>query len=348
MIRLSIIVPIYNVEPFLERCIRSLENQDIQADNYEIICINDGSTDKSRDVIVSLQKEFDNIIFIEQQNQGVSAARNKGIDIAQGEYLLMVDPDDFLKPNILKKRLDILTNIKPDVGYTGHIILSKNLKEEYRFDPPITYNNVFSGIYFNNKFIRGKSEIRAPHSSVGIFFKTEFINLYNLRYLVGVPYLEDGELLARIACLADRVIFINEPFYMIVRRPGSANTSDIYHTEKARDGFLISVHNLIHFQRNHCQTEEQKIFINQPIVQFTIVYLISYEGIRYLIHYSKLYNSVKKGHLKVLHTEGCSDFYRRMGKAFNLSIHSFYFIWFLYKLQKSIAIRVKKILKLYY
>jgi glycosyltransferase involved in cell wall biosynthesis len=346
MKRLSIIVPVYNVEPYLERCLRSLEDQDIPRDDYEIICINDGSTDNSREVIITIQSEFENIILIDQQNQGVSAARNKGMNISRGEYLMMVDPDDYLKSNALGERLDILTKINPDVGYTGHIILDENMNEEYRFDPLFNINRVLTGIDFNNTYMRGRSEIRAPHSSVGIFFRNGFLNSNNLRYLEGVPFLEDGEFLAKIACLADRVIFINGPVYIITIRSGSATNSRLYYSEKARIGFLKAAKDLLQFKMNYCKTEEKNIFMNQPIVQFTIVYLISYAGLKYLKHYPELFNTLKKGPLKILHTEGSSDFYRKMGNSYNYSIHCFYLTWFLYKVRKSMSIRAKRVFKL--
>uniref|UniRef100_UPI0030DB473E glycosyltransferase family 2 protein n=1 Tax=uncultured Imperialibacter sp. TaxID=1672639 RepID=UPI0030DB473E len=97
--KLSIIVPVYNVEEYLERCVRSLEDQDIPRSDYEIIVVNDGSPDNSKEVVERLQRELSNIILINQENQGVSMARNAGIDRASGEYLVVVDPDDYVAPN---------------------------------------------------------------------------------------------------------------------------------------------------------------------------------------------------------------------------------------------------------
>ena len=77
---LSVIIPIYKVEPYIERCLRSLLNQDLSKEDYEIICVNDGSPDNCREIVKRLQKEFENIILIDQENQGVSIARNKGAD----------------------------------------------------------------------------------------------------------------------------------------------------------------------------------------------------------------------------------------------------------------------------
>src|SRR5690606_24149359 len=96
MLRLSIIIPMYNVEPYIERCLSSLQDQDIPMEEYEIICINDGSPDNSREVVIRFQRQNKNIILIDQSNQGVSKARNNGINVARGKYLLFVDPDDYI------------------------------------------------------------------------------------------------------------------------------------------------------------------------------------------------------------------------------------------------------------
>jgi glycosyltransferase involved in cell wall biosynthesis len=346
MKQLSIIIPIYNVEDYLERCLRSIEEQDIQRNDYEIICINDGSSDNSRELVMRLQNEFENIILINQENQGVSIARNNGIDLAKGEYLLMVDADDYIQPNILKKRLDILIQNKPDIALTGYIVTNENLKEEYRFDPNIDQNSVFTGINFFNKYLRGKSEIRDPHRSWANFFKTSFFNTNNLRYLANVPYLEDGELMARVICLANRVIFINEPFYTRTTILGSATHSRLYFTEKARSGFLKAAINLLQFKNIYCKNDEQKMFMNQPIVQFTILFVISHGSKKYIKHYSQIYCQLKNGPLKVLELKGCNDFYKKMGACYNFSIHYFYLIWKLFLFHKSLTMKIRKIFSL--
>ena len=96
---LSIIVPAYKVEGYIERCIRSLEDQDLSKEQYEIIITNDGSPDRCKEIVESLQDEFPNIILINQENQGVSMARNNAMAIAKGKYILPIDPDDYVVPN---------------------------------------------------------------------------------------------------------------------------------------------------------------------------------------------------------------------------------------------------------
>lgn len=97
---ISIIVPIYNVEKYLERCLTSLLNQTYN--NYEIICINDGSQDNCDKILANYQKQYANIRVIKQENKGLSVARNNGLKNACGEYILFIDSDDTIHPQTLE------------------------------------------------------------------------------------------------------------------------------------------------------------------------------------------------------------------------------------------------------
>lgn len=96
---ISIIVPIYNAEKYLHQCIDSLLSQGLKSEEYEIILVNDGSTDKSLSICEHYKSLNSNITIINQSNAGVSAARNQGINHAIGEYICFVDADDYLVPN---------------------------------------------------------------------------------------------------------------------------------------------------------------------------------------------------------------------------------------------------------
>jgi len=98
---LSIIVPVYNVEAYFQKCVASLLNQDLPAMEYEIILVDDGSTDKSGQLCDTLAKSGSNIRVIHQPNRGLGAARNTGIATANGKYIQFVDSDDYLCPNVL-------------------------------------------------------------------------------------------------------------------------------------------------------------------------------------------------------------------------------------------------------
>ena len=96
MKKLSIILPVYNVEKFLPDCLDSIYNQDIAEDEFEIIAVIDGSPDNSKAVLLNYSKIHKNITLIEQENSGVSVARNNGLRNATGKYIWFIDPDDLI------------------------------------------------------------------------------------------------------------------------------------------------------------------------------------------------------------------------------------------------------------
>ena len=274
MILISIIIPIYNVEPYVEKCLRSLEVQDIACDNYEIICINDGSPDNSREVVLRLQQEFNNIILIDQENQGVSQARNNGTKKANGKYLLFIDPDDFVQENSLGGILeDAVSNHAQIVipGYT-FIDLDENLIGETTYDRH--EGKILTGIeaYYLSHV---KGQIGAD-LAVGIIFESNFLNNNSLYFLQNVPFLEDGEFLARAHCLASRCLLTKKHLYKhVVVRQGSATHSDLFDTERARQGFELAANNLKNFQHTQPLDAPQKLFLNGSIVQFVLLSVYS-------------------------------------------------------------------------
>lgn len=128
MKKLSFIVPVYNVQSYLRKCVDSLLAQDYE--DYEIILVDDGSMDESGAICDEYDRMFDNICVIHQKNGGLSAARNSGIKIAKGKYVMFVDSDDYLMPNALPglvKRmedddLDVLRYNYQNVNEQGEVI----------------------------------------------------------------------------------------------------------------------------------------------------------------------------------------------------------------------------------
>lgn len=113
--KLSIIVPVYNVEKYIRTCIESIFKQGIDDAVFEIIIVNDGTKDKSMEMIADIVQEHNNITIINQENQGLSVARNNGIAAANGEYILMPDSDDLLIENSLKPLLEKALESKADL-----------------------------------------------------------------------------------------------------------------------------------------------------------------------------------------------------------------------------------------
>ena len=118
MTKLSIIVPVYNVEKYIRPCIESIFKQGLDDSCFEVIIINDGTKDQSMEMIADIIEEHNNITVINQENQGLSVARNNGMAIAKGEYLLMLDSDDLLIDESLEPLLEIALSSKADMVIT--------------------------------------------------------------------------------------------------------------------------------------------------------------------------------------------------------------------------------------
>lgn len=101
MIKYSFIVPVYNTEKYLKKCLDSLVNQTYK--DFEIIVVNDGSTDKSSSIISKYQKKYKNIIVINKENEGLSMARNRGVQKSSGKYIIFVDSDDYVSNKLLEE-----------------------------------------------------------------------------------------------------------------------------------------------------------------------------------------------------------------------------------------------------
>ena len=121
MKKLSIILPVYNVEPYIRACMKSVFHQGLDENDYEVIVVNDGTEDNSMEMIADFRKLHSNITVIEQENQGLSVARNNGIAKAKGEYILMIDSDDLLINNSLPIPLKKALETKADIIVADYV-----------------------------------------------------------------------------------------------------------------------------------------------------------------------------------------------------------------------------------
>ncbi|MEG2930658.1 MAG: glycosyltransferase [Ruthenibacterium sp.] len=123
---LSVVVPVYNAEAFLEKCIGSLATQYTQY-RFEIIVVNDGSTDRSAEILTALSQKYTRLKIITQENQGISAARNTGIACACGHYLSFVDNDDFVAPWFIDTLLTKAKSESADIVKCGYRIFDETM-----------------------------------------------------------------------------------------------------------------------------------------------------------------------------------------------------------------------------
>ena len=180
MVKLSLIIPVYNVEKYIYDCIESCINQNLSSEKYEIIFVNDGSTDNSGKIINKYKEEYSNIILIEQENNGVSSARNNGLNAASGEYIWFIDSDDYIKENILLDIVNILDDYKPD-------------KLEFEYEK-------VNGIKNKNKNIEHLNIVKSTNITNNMpdngytwkyIVRKELLDVNNIKFLEGVPMCED-------------------------------------------------------------------------------------------------------------------------------------------------------------
>lgn len=215
MCLLSIIVPTYNVERFIANCLDSLLDQDIPKEDYEILVINDGATDRSAEIAATYSDRYNNVILIHQENKGLSGARNTGIPLAKGKYTYFIDSDDYIAQNTLGLIISLLEDYQLDVlgiGVleTGNLDIkeSSNLHDikasELNVTDGITY--IADNYYLNNAW--------------WYFIKTDFLRTTELIFPEG-RLVEDANFTAKLLVLAKRMAYIPLDFYRYYMRPNS-------------------------------------------------------------------------------------------------------------------------------
>jgi len=209
----SIIVPVYNVEPYLRQCLESVINQDYS--DYEIICINDGSTDNSPAILQKYGKACNQIKIINQENHGLSTARNIGIREASGDYILFLDSDDCLEPNALQI-LAAKQNNEDMICFNGRRCFEDGTTEKP--DNGIEENSLTGWEYYNKYGL----VTRKFHfvCTVLRIYKRSFLLENNLFFKVGI--LHEDNLFTPIACYyALKVKVIPDCLYVYRIREGS-------------------------------------------------------------------------------------------------------------------------------
>jgi glycosyltransferase involved in cell wall biosynthesis len=317
-IKLSIIIPMYKVAHYVERCIRSLTNQDIPFEDYEIICVNDGSPDNCAEIVMKLQKEIPNIVLINQENQGVSMARNNALAIAKGKYMMPIDPDDYVVPNCFKSVLEQADDYDLDVLYCAFEIYDVNHQSIWRTDYSKLINSIDNG-YDGYFAVRGP-KVKDPDRSWAMLYKMNLLREYQIDYPKDVPFLEDGLFLGKVFAVAVRVGYSDRDFYQRTTRPGSATNSELFHSERAIHGFLFALEDLTIFKQNSLV---DKKLLDHLVGKFSMLALHSFCERREYFSYSVIAKRVKV-YTEQINTIYLKYNYKRMVKLFNFSSLLFY------------------------
>lgn len=216
---LSIIVPIYNVEPFIAQCLSSIYNQQLPDEEFEVIAVNDGTPDGSMDIVSQFARRYQNLKIVNQKNQGLSVARNTGFAHAKGEYVWFVDSDDWLTENSLNIVFDTIKQY-PQIDVFATVLMmqhEKTGKAEIEYVPNLKVKSGRDYMFRNNNANWGACQ--------RYIFKKAFLERYDLKFMPGV-YHEDGEFSNRMLYLADSLRIIATPVYNYrIRKSGSIMSS---------------------------------------------------------------------------------------------------------------------------
>lgn len=211
MKKVSIIVPVFNVEKYLNRCLESLINQTLK--DIEIICINDGSTDNSSQVLEQYAQKDNRIIIINQINSGQSIARNKGLDIAKGMYIGFVDSDDWIDKNYFEKLFEAIERTNSDFACCS-------IKRMYPYKQSkrlvITKEEIICNLNDKFKYLNMPSQC----FPVNKLYKKELLDKFKIRFSEG-RYFEDIPFLLNIVLNFKQMVSVPNITYYYWANPSS-------------------------------------------------------------------------------------------------------------------------------
>lgn len=228
----SIIIPVYNIENYLSRCIQSIQNQTFQ--DFEIILINDGSKDNSLQICKEFAANDPRIILLTQENKGVSAARNNAIRVAKGQYLTFVDGDDYVDTNFLDTLLQAIEKKNVQLGICGFCeVINEKEKIPYKVvkSQYLDSSNLYKELFLSNH-IRGYL--------CNKIFENDIVRKHNLYLNESLRIREDQDFVFRYLKYVENGYYMNNRTYKYVRRFGSATRPDFSSNTYMEERLCIS------------------------------------------------------------------------------------------------------------
>ena len=319
MVKISVIIPIYNAEKYLNECLDSICTQTLN--DIEIICVNDGSTDSSLKILEEYEKNDDRLVIISQTNKGSAISKNNGVDIARGEYIGFLDADDIY---IDSKSLEMMYNAGKDYGSE---MISGNLKfisQKRKIIPCYDYEKG-NLRYFENNCEIMPDDYGIPFYFCKSLFKADLIK--DIRFQ-NLPQGEDTIFLSEVLSKIERIYAVNVDFYghMV---PAASGKPDTY-TKKynyilqyrqcidiLNDGNLVKtsdkyMHNLIIYLTDNADEEV-----------YDIVCDVFDEDMNYFKNYKKEYDRFRRFNIsnKIL-SENSEEYYQKAKTELNLEYNT--------------------------
>lgn len=255
---ISIIIPIYKVEKYISETLESIYKQEFDENEIEVICVNDGTPDNSMQIVNEFATNHTNLHVTNQENQGLSCARNAGLRIAQGDYVWFVDSDDKVAEQSLKQLERIITN-EPDIDIFGFDMCKVQENSKAETIEQIVLRKKDRCLYgqrVNVNQLIHKVHIAPVQRFV---FRKAFLDKYHLEFYPKILH-EDMEFMVRVFFLAEKVMLKNySPYYYLVRKSGSImseiNMRSIYSK-------MTIIKSFQDFKRNHTDRMQSKIYFN--------------------------------------------------------------------------------------
>ena len=213
--RLSIVIPVYNVEDYLPRCLDSILSQKFSA--FEVILVDDGSKDSSSEICDVYSVKDSRFRTLHKKNGGVSAARNSGLQLAKGEYVMFVDSDDALSPDSLEKMFEIVDNGNVDLVVGGfNSYLDTTLTDVYGPKSSSSNEHIYS--FFDDAMNEYGELFRSPWAKL---YKRSIITRNSLSFNESLSYAEDKLFVYSYLCHIETAAMLQLPVYEYYRHSGS-------------------------------------------------------------------------------------------------------------------------------
>ena len=282
MAEVSIIVPVYNVEKYLSFCLDSLVNQTFK--DIEIICVNDGSTDNSAEVLEHYAGFDKRIKIINKENGGLSSARNAGLDAASGKYIAFVDSDDFVSHFLVERAYNFVQKKNADFAAFGFDYVVGNSLKLYESGFSFPKGLVGKCVYetdLNENFYT-----KIHPTAWCKFYSAKLIQNNNLRFCEDIIF-EDLPFAAEVYLSANRMVYTNLPlYYYRAERQGSILSR---RDEKTVD-FMTAIERVDDVFHKYGRFEKYKNALMQYNIQRSIHYFITVDG----AYREKFFYSMKK------------------------------------------------------
>ena len=288
-VKVSVVVPVYNAEKYLERCLDSLRKQTLK--EIEIICVNDGSTDGSGEILAEYAAHDKRIKVITQENQYIGAARNRGIEAARGEYIGFVDNDDWVSLNYFEDLYNAAKKYNTDIAIAAQsdvvILKEKSRLDDLLFDSFAhiynTQHHLFDiglRIYLRGKQFINSSDL-ASATSIGMIwdkiFRRDFLNKYNLRLPTARALGEDVYFFYTTGVYVDKVAIAQNAVYH--QRRGDVTAASGYYVKPNIEEFKQYRALLNFYDKADLPAENAKLW-REDLVQYL-----------HYIFYSRCYES---------------------------------------------------------